>query len=121
LSWSREFDESIPLPDGRPLVTLSDAASCITGLPKNEAALPEWLAAIEPLMLVVELSGPMMFARIGVMQALNLHHVREFKFVAQRASLVAEKAQERLMTGGGFHGRIREADEYFRPGFRHCH
>jgi len=33
---------------------------------------------VEALMLVVELGGPTMFARIGVMQALNRHHVREF-------------------------------------------
>jgi hypothetical protein len=29
-------------------------------------------------MLVVELGGPTMFARIGVMKALNRGHVREF-------------------------------------------
>jgi hypothetical protein len=66
------------LPDGRKLVTLRDAASYITGLPKKEATGPEWQAAIEALMLVVKLGGPTMFARIGVMQALNRHHVREF-------------------------------------------
>ena len=36
--WSREFDEPIPLPDGRTLVTLRDAASYITALPKTELA-----------------------------------------------------------------------------------
>jgi hypothetical protein len=76
--WSREFDEPIALPGGRKLVTLRDAASYITALPKKEADAPEWQAAIEALMLVVELGGPTMFARIGVMQALNRHHVREF-------------------------------------------
>jgi hypothetical protein len=50
----------------------------ITALPAKEAALPEWQAAIEALILVVELGGPTMFARIGVMRALNRHHVREF-------------------------------------------
>jgi len=64
--WQREFDDPIPLPDGRVLVTLRDAATFITALPTKEAALPEWQAAIEALMLVVEHSGPMMFARIGV-------------------------------------------------------
>jgi hypothetical protein len=78
LGWTREFDEPIALPDSRKLVTLRDAASYITALPKQEAALPEWQAAIEALMLVVEHNGPTMFARIGVMRALNRHHVREF-------------------------------------------
>jgi hypothetical protein len=39
--WSREFDESIELPDGNKLVTLRDAANYITALPAKEAALPE--------------------------------------------------------------------------------
>jgi hypothetical protein len=39
-------------------VTLRDAADYISGLSKKEAALPEWQAAIEALMLVVELSEP---------------------------------------------------------------
>jgi hypothetical protein len=45
---------------------------------KKEAALPEWQAAIEALMLVVERDGPTMLARIGVMRALNRGRVRVF-------------------------------------------
>jgi hypothetical protein len=62
LSWSREFDEPIVLPGGLSLITLRDAADYITGLPQKEAALPEWQAAIEALILVVEQNGPPMFA-----------------------------------------------------------
>jgi hypothetical protein len=40
--------------------------------------LDEWQAAIESLMLVVELGGPTMLARIGVMRALNRHVERVF-------------------------------------------
>jgi hypothetical protein len=76
--WQRKFEEPILLPDGRELVTLRDAATHITALSKREAALPDWQAAIEALMLVVEHGGPTMFARVGVMRALNRHHVREF-------------------------------------------
>ena len=47
MSWSREFDEPILLPDGESLITLRDAAAHITALPKKEAALPEWQAAIK--------------------------------------------------------------------------
>jgi hypothetical protein len=36
-----------------------------------EQDLEEWQAAVEALLLVVELSGPTMMARIGVMRALN--------------------------------------------------
>jgi hypothetical protein len=34
--WKRRFEESIPLPRGRRLVTLEDASNCITKLPKAE-------------------------------------------------------------------------------------
>jgi hypothetical protein len=70
--WQREFEDSITLPDGLVLVTLRDAASYITGLPKKEAALPEWQAAIEALMLVVDHGGPTMFARIATVLAKQL-------------------------------------------------
>jgi hypothetical protein len=76
--WSREFYEPIPLPKGRQLVTLKDAATYITKLPEAEHTEPEWQAAIEALMLVATLGGPTMFARIGVMRALNRHAERVF-------------------------------------------
>jgi hypothetical protein len=66
------------VPKGKPLVTLKDAADYITRLPKTEQPHPAWQAAIEALILVPETNGPTMFARIGVMQALNRHQVREF-------------------------------------------
>ena len=76
--WQRKFEDPIPLSDGRSLVTLRYAATYITALPKTESALAEWQAAIEALILVADLGGPAMFARVGVMQALNRGHVREF-------------------------------------------
>jgi hypothetical protein len=63
---------------GRQLVTLEDAAAYIMKLPKAEQDLEEWQAAVEALLLVVELSGPTMMARIGVLRALNRGYVREF-------------------------------------------
>ena len=38
--WKRRFVEPIPLPRGRQIVTLRDAADYITGLPKKESDLP---------------------------------------------------------------------------------
>jgi hypothetical protein len=77
LPWSTPFDDPIPLPGGRKLLTLKDAADYITKLPKSESDLPEWQAAIEVLMLVSR-GGPTMMARIGVMKALNRHVERVF-------------------------------------------
>jgi hypothetical protein len=69
--WSRPFDDPIALPGGRALVTLRDAATYITDLPKAEHDAAAWQAAMEALLLVVEQNGPTMFARIAMMQALH--------------------------------------------------
>ena len=76
--WPRTFDEPIPLPRGRWLVTLQDAGTYITELPKAEHMAPEWQAAMEALILVATSGGPTMFARIGVVRALNRHVERKF-------------------------------------------
>ncbi len=69
--WKRPFADPIPLPRGRTLVTLEDAGTFITKLPKAEHEAAEWQAAMEALILVATSGGPTMFARIGVMRALN--------------------------------------------------
>jgi hypothetical protein len=73
MSWSRRFEEPIPLPKGRLLVTLQDAGQYITKLPKAEHDAEPWQAAMEALLLVAESGGPTMFAQIGVMRAPNQH------------------------------------------------
>jgi hypothetical protein len=45
--WSREFEDPIPLPKGKTLATLRDAALYITKLPKAEHDAEEWQAAME--------------------------------------------------------------------------
>jgi hypothetical protein len=64
--WKRRFEEPIPLPRGRQLVTLEDAGRYITRLPKAEHEAAEWQAAMEALILVATSGGPTMFARIGI-------------------------------------------------------
>jgi hypothetical protein len=41
-------------------------------------AAPEWQTAMEALILVATRDGPTMFARIGIMRALNQHVERVF-------------------------------------------
>jgi hypothetical protein len=57
---------------------LKDAGRRITKLPKAEHEAAEWQAAMEALILVATLGGPTMFARIGVMRALNRNVERVF-------------------------------------------
>ena len=74
--WSRlerPFDGPIRLPRGRQLVTLEDAGNYITKLPKAEHEAAERQPAMEALIPVATSGGPTMFARIGVMRALNCH------------------------------------------------
>ncbi len=77
--WGREFDDPIELPDGRQLVTLEDAGTYITKLPKVEHEATEWQAATQALILVATKGGPTMLARIGIMRALNRHVERVFE------------------------------------------
>jgi hypothetical protein len=74
--WSRPFEDSIQL-HGRQFVTLEDADNYITGLPRAEHMAPERQTAMQALMIVAR-GGPTMFARIGIMQALHQHEIREF-------------------------------------------
>jgi hypothetical protein len=78
LSWSTRFSEPVVPPNGKKLITLKDATTYITTLPKKESALQEWQTAIEVLMLCSRGGDPMM-AEIGVMKALHRDRVREFK------------------------------------------
>jgi hypothetical protein len=79
VSWDERFSDPIELPKGKPLVTLRDAATYITKLPKAEHNAPEWQAAMQALLLVAEHGGDPMLARIGVMRALNRHVVPVFE------------------------------------------
>ncbi len=61
-----------------PCLPLRDAAQYVTKLPKAEHDADEWQAAMQALLLVVEHDGPTMFARIGIMRAINRHVERVF-------------------------------------------
>ena len=61
--WQRPFDYPIPLPRGRRLVTLHDAASHIMKLPKAEQNHEARQTAIACLIMAAEGRGPLMHAR----------------------------------------------------------
>jgi hypothetical protein len=69
--WSRPFDDPIPVPDGRQLLTLKDAADYVMKLPKAEQDLEEWQTAIHCLIGAAEHRDFLMHARIGMLRALN--------------------------------------------------
>jgi hypothetical protein len=71
VSWDRPFDQPVPMPTGPPARTLRDAANYIKALPKSERDTPEWRLAIQMLIDAAEDRGPMLFARMGIVRAVN--------------------------------------------------
>jgi hypothetical protein len=79
VSWSLRFAEPIVLADGVKLATLRQAiAHLVKTVPAAECGSPEVLTAAEMLTNAAEHRGPVEFARIGTLQALNRHAVRSF-------------------------------------------
>ena len=72
MPWSTPFDEPIRLRRGGRLTTLQDAADYIMKLPEDVQQQELWQIAVENLINAAETGGGwLMFARIGVMRALN--------------------------------------------------
>jgi hypothetical protein len=70
--WSRAFDDPIPLPRGRELATLEEAARHIMKLPKAEQQQPRWQLAARILIAAAEGRDFAMHARIAMAKALDL-------------------------------------------------
>ena len=71
MSWQQFFRDPIKLPDGRVLSSLRDAGEFVQMLPKATLDRPEWQAAVQALLLVVEHDGDTLPARIEIVRALN--------------------------------------------------
>ncbi|MFL6838945.1 MAG: hypothetical protein ACJ8FZ_16840, partial [Bradyrhizobium sp.] len=71
MSWNRYFHQPLPLPSGSPARTLRDAANYIKTLPTSQRVRKEWRLAIHMLIDAADDRGPMLFARIGILRALE--------------------------------------------------
>ncbi len=72
MPWSTPFDDPIPLPGDRRLVTLQQAADYVMALPEKVQHEAHWQTAVGNLINAAETGGGwLMFARIAVMRALN--------------------------------------------------
>ena len=79
MSWSLRFAEPIVLADGAKLATLGQAiAHLVKTIPAAERGSPAVLAAAELLTNAAEHGGPVEFARIATLQALNRNAERAF-------------------------------------------
>jgi hypothetical protein len=71
MSWDRPFAQPVPLPKGPPAQTLRDAADYIRTLPQPERERQEWRLAVQMLIDAAEDRGPMLFARMGIVRAIE--------------------------------------------------
>src|ERR1700744_1422827 len=77
--WSRRFDDPIPLPDGGTITTLQQAIAWLArSIPEAGHSVREVQAAAYCVTEAAESNGPMIFARIGMMQAIRRHRPRIF-------------------------------------------
>ena len=76
MSWDRPFAQPVPLPEGPPAQTLRDAADYVRKLPQPERDCQEWRLAVQMLIDAAEDRGPMLFARMGIVRALEAHAER---------------------------------------------
>jgi hypothetical protein len=78
VSWSRKFSEPIELPNGESLVTLQDAIAWLArSVPPSEHDTHEVQIAAHCLTDAAENDGPMVFARIAMLKAINRNKPRQ--------------------------------------------
>jgi hypothetical protein len=71
MPWKRRFEDPVELPMGKIALTLKDAGDYITKLPASQHKHPKWQTAMRVLIEATEGRGPIMHARIGMLQAIQ--------------------------------------------------
>ena len=119
MSWDERFAEPIVLDDGTKLATLREALAYLAKIiSKAERNLPEVLTAADTMTKAAEQGGPVEFARIATLQAIN-----RVRSLAQRHEMRTSQGGARPMTDREVVIQaIEEAQrilaEYIEPGRR---
>jgi hypothetical protein len=78
MSWCLRFDEPMILPDGKKLSTLREAIAYLgQTVPEADHDMKQVQAAAHCLTQAAEHGGPVLFARIGVLQAIYRHQFQK--------------------------------------------
>jgi hypothetical protein len=94
VSWDERFAEPIVLEDGTKLASLRQAISHLARfIPKAERNLPQVLTASNIMAKATEQGGPVEFARIATLQAIN-----RVQSDAQRHEMRTSQGGARLTT-----------------------
>ena len=79
MSWSKRFAQPIVLPGGGKVATLREAIAYLGKVvPEADHEMPAVLTASEMLTNAAEANGPLEFARIATLKAINRHATRNF-------------------------------------------
>jgi hypothetical protein len=79
VSWDSRFAQPIELPGGVRLASLREAiVHLVNTIPSSERGVPVVLTAAELITSAAERGGPIEFARIATLRAINRNVVREF-------------------------------------------
>jgi hypothetical protein len=79
VSWDSRFTEPIDLPGGVRLASLREAiVHLVNTVPSSERGTPVILTAAELITSAAERGGPIEFARIATLRAINRHVQRVF-------------------------------------------
>ena len=77
MSWDSRFAEPIELPGGVRLASLREAiVHLVNTIPSSERGMPVVLTAAELITSAADHGGPIEFARIATLRAINRHAVR---------------------------------------------
>ena len=71
MPWSRAFEDPIPLPSGKPLMTLRQAGEYISKLPAKTQKQPHWQLATEMLLHAADGKIPLLMASIAMLKTRN--------------------------------------------------
>ena len=94
MSWDRPFDQPVPLPKGAPARTLRDAANYIRRLPKSKRDRLEWRLAFHLLIEAAEDCGPLTFARLGMLNAMDREAQTRFEPEPQQVNVTSVRRRK---------------------------
>jgi hypothetical protein len=94
VSWDSRFAEPIELPGGVGLASLREAiVHLVNTVPSSERGTPVVLTAAELITSAAERGGPIEFARVAPLRAINRHIER---VLADMAGLAAGSTRSRM-------------------------
>ena len=99
MSWDSRFPEPIELPGGVKLASLREAiVHLVNTIPSSERGVPVVLTAAELITSAAERDGPIEFARIATLRAVNRHARARVQSRSQGSVLGPPQVEARRMT-----------------------